>query len=121
LLKYEMRIQISNVCGLLFIYFFLSLSFPFLCTQNKAVQFEETCHGHKNFYVMPKVLSQETRQQLSTGLLPHSILAPICTHLNPRPPTGMRKKGLLLVSSCQLLTTFSSRAFHLNQKVAKQG
>lgn len=88
------------MCGLLILFFSVYFD-PVPLThkqENKAVQavLENTAKDIK-FLCHAQSLAKRPSNNYTLNYCPHSTLAPIYTHLNPRPPTERRKRGLLLI------------------------
>lgn len=102
-----------------FIYFFLSILTPSPTPKKiKQCSMGEHVERHKNFCHAQSV-QLETGNNYTLDCCPHSILAPICAHQNPRPPTWKRKEGATV--SQKLPVRSNSRAFYFDSKSNQTG
>lgn len=104
------------------IIFFLSILLPYP-THKKIKQgsLGEHVRDIKISLYCPGCLAKKPGSNYILDCCPDSILAPICTYLNPRPPTWKREKGPLLVRNCHVPTRSNNRAFHFDSKGNQTG
>lgn len=84
-------------CVWSFFFFFLvsPTSIPY-AQEIKQSSFGEHVRDIKISMSCPECLAKKPGNNYTLDCCAHSVLAPICTYLNPRPPTWKRKKGPLL-------------------------